>query len=243
MSEVSNDHLVLISGTTGTGKTTSLHGLKDDEGIMYLNCESGKKVPFKNKFTQLVITDPMEIYQAFEEAEGMDHIHTIVIDTLTYLLDMFESLYVIDSPDGFGAWNQFQQYFKNLMQQYVAASSKNVIFLAHTFTQLNKTEMVMQTSVPVKGALNKNGIESYFSCVISTKKMPIKDLEGYSNDFLNITDKERRLGFKYVFQTDLTADTIHERIRGPMAMWDESETFIDNNIAYVLQRLREYYDE
>ena len=38
---VQNDNLVLISGETTTGKSTSLMAMNDDPGIMYLNCESG----------------------------------------------------------------------------------------------------------------------------------------------------------------------------------------------------------
>lgn len=36
-----NDHLVLICGKSGVGKTASLKSLKNPEGVMYLNCESG----------------------------------------------------------------------------------------------------------------------------------------------------------------------------------------------------------
>lgn len=240
MSDI-NDNLVLIMGETGRGKSTSLESMKDDPGVLYLNCESGKKLPFNHKFTDYTITDPMEVYAAFEEAEENDDIHTIVIDTLTYLLDMFESLYIVDADDGRAAWGMFAQYFKNLMQQYVASSTKNVIILAHTVTNLNKTEKIMQTLVPVKGSLKNQGIESYFSCAIAAKRMKVKDLEGFESKYLNITEREKRLGFKYCFQTDITEDTIHERIRGPLAMWSEKETFIDNNISFVLERLNEYY--
>ena len=36
-----NDQLVLLCGKSATGKSTSLMGLKNPEGVMYLNCESG----------------------------------------------------------------------------------------------------------------------------------------------------------------------------------------------------------
>ena len=190
----------------------------------------------------MVITDPMDIYLAFEEAEQMPEIHTIVIDTLTFLMDMFESVYVIGS-DGFEGWKQYQQYFKNLMQQYIAKSSKNVIILAHTNTKYNAEEMIKEVSVPIKGALKANGVESAFSTVISTKRMALKDLAKYSSPFLNITEDDEILGYKYVFQTRLTKDTINERIRGPVSMWSVNETFIDNDISFVLQRLKEFYED
>jgi hypothetical protein len=37
---IQNDHLVLISGASATGKSACLMGLNDPKGVMYLNCES-----------------------------------------------------------------------------------------------------------------------------------------------------------------------------------------------------------
>ena len=45
------------------------------------------------------MTDPMQIMEAFTAAETMQGVHTIVIDSLTYLLDMYESVYVLSSPN------------------------------------------------------------------------------------------------------------------------------------------------
>jgi len=241
MTQPVNDNLVLIAGKSATGKSACLAGLQNPEGVMYLNCEAGKKLPFRAKFKQFTITDPLQVYEAFDAAENMPEIHTIVVDTLTYLLDMYESLYVYNAANGQKAWGDFAQYFRNLMQTYVAKSTKNVIFLAHTSDTLNEAEMVMETKVPVKGATKNNGIESYFSLVIATKKVPLKTLKDYQSDLLNITPEEQALGFKYVFQTKLTKETVGERLRGPLGMFDTQETFIDNNAQLVMNRLHEYY--
>jgi hypothetical protein len=238
-----NDNLAMIVGETGTGKSMSLMGMRHDPGILYLNCESGKKLPFKDKFLKVTITDPMDIYAAFEDAEEMDDIHTIVIDTATYMMNMFESVHVIGSDNTMQQWGAYAQFWKNLMQYYVAKSSKNVIILAHTSEVYDKEEMVNKVVVPVKGSLAKEGLESYFSFLIATKKVLIKDLKGFENEFLHITEEEEELGYKHVFQTRLTKATINERIRGPFGMWDRNETYIDNNITYVLNRLHEYYNE
>jgi hypothetical protein len=241
MSEHYNDHLVLLCGKSATGKSASLMRMKNPEGVMYLNCESGKKLPFRAKFMQFVITDPLQVMEAFDKAEQMPEIHTIVVDSLTYLLDMYESLYVNGSANTMQAWGQFSQYFKNLMQQYVAKSSKNVIFTAHTTDTLNEGEMVMETKVPVKGSLKNNGIESYFSIVMASKKVPLKALKDYGSELLKITPEEEALGFKYVFQTKITKESVNERLRGPLGLFDTKETFIDNDMQLVLDRLREYY--
>jgi hypothetical protein len=241
MTQQVNDNLVLIVGKSASGKSASLMGLKDPEGVLYLNCESGKKLPFKTKFIHKVVTDPLQVYEGFDWAETQPHIHTIVIDTQTYLMDMYESLYVINSANTQKAWGDYAQYFKQLMQQFVAKSTKNVIFLAHCADQLNEGEMVMETKVPVKGSLKNNGIESFFSQVIMTTKMPIKALKDYENPLLEISEEEKALGFKHVYQTRLTKDTVGVRLRGPMGMWSTKETYINNDAQLVLNRLHEYY--
>ena len=217
-------------------------GLQNQEGVMYLNCEAGKKLPFKSKFKQYTITDPLQINEAFEAAEKMEGIHTIVVDSLTYLLDMYESVYVLNSANTMKAWGDFAQYFKTLMQQHVAKSTKNVIFIAHTSDTMNENEMIMETKVPVKGSLKNNGIESYFTIVMASKKVTLKTLKDYNSELLNITPEEEALGYKYVFQTKLTKETVNERLRGPLGLWDTKETYIDNNVQLVMNRLHEYYD-
>ena len=241
MTQTVNDHLILLGGKSATGKSASLMGLEKPEGVVYANCEAGKKLPFKAKFKEFIITDPLQINEMFEWAEAQPHVHTIVIDSLTYLLDMYESVYVLNATNGMKAWGDFAQYYKNLMQQYVAKSSKNVIFIAHTADTMNESEMVMETKIPVKGSLKNNGIESYFTVVIASKKVQLKTLKDYSSPLLTITPEEEALGFKYVFQCKLTKDTVNERLRGPLGLFSTKETYIDNNIQLVINRLREYY--
>lgn len=236
-----NDHLILLGGKSATGKSASLMNLKNPEGVMYLNCEAGKRLPFKAKFMQFTITDPHQIFEAFDVAETKPEIHTIVVDSLTYLMDMYESLFVVNSANTMKAWGDFSQYFKTLMQNYVAKSTKNVIFIAHTLDSVNESEMIMETKVPIKGAIKNNGVESYFSVVIASKKVPLKALKDYNSSLLNITPEEEALGFKYVFQTKITKETVNERLRGPLGLFDTSETFTDNNMQLILNRLHEYY--
>jgi hypothetical protein len=236
-----NDHLVLICGTSGSGKSASLRNLPKPEGVMYLNCESGKKLPFNSKFRMLTILDPYDVHQAFEEAESMPGIHTIVVDSVTFLMDMFESIHVLPAEDTMKGWQNYQQFFKTLMQHYVAKSTKNVIFTAHVLNVLNESEMVVETKVPIKGALKNNGLEAYFSTVITARKMSLNQLKDYSSDLLNINEEDELLGYKYVYQTKITKDTVNHRIRSSMGMWPIAETFIDNDAELLLERLHQYY--
>ncbi len=198
-------------------------------------------MPFPHKFKSFTITDPHQIYEAFAAAENKPDVHTIIIDTATYLMDMYESLYVIPATNGQKAWGDYAQFFKNLMQQYVAKSTKKVIFLAHTSDVVNESEGVLETYVKVKGSLMNTGIELFFTTVISTKKMSLKKLEPYQSALLNITPEEELMGYKYVFQTKLTKETVNERIRSHLGMWASNETYIDNNAQLVLDRIETYF--
>tara|TARA_R110002012_G_scaffold254964_1_gene434121 strand:+ start:37 stop:756 length:720 start_codon:yes stop_codon:yes gene_type:complete len=238
-----NNNLVLLCGKSATGKSASLQMLKDPEGVMYLNCENNKKLPFKSKFQEFTITDPTDVPDAIDSVQDNNKVHTIVIDSLTYLMDMFESTKVLTSTNTMKAWGQYAQFMKNMMAQNVANSNKNIIFIAHTSDIFNESEMVNETMVKVKGSLMNTGVESYFSTVIGCKKVPLKNLETYKSDLLSYNDEEQLLEYKYVYQTKLTKDTVNERIRSPMRMWDTQETFIDNNLQHILDRLHEYYDD
>ena len=236
-----NDNLILLAGKSATGKSASLMHIPDPEGVMYLNCESNKKLPFPSKFKEYTITDPMSVYIAFQKAEDKPELHTIVVDSLTFLMDMYESVYVLPSTNTMKAWGDYAQFFKNLMQQYVAKSTKNVIFTAHTLDVFNEAEMVNETLIKVKGSLMNTGIESYFSTVIACKKVGNKILDKYASQLLTFTPGEETLGFKYVYQTKLTKETVNERIRSPIGMWADDETYINNDIAQVIDRLHSYY--
>jgi hypothetical protein len=85
------------------------------------------------------------------------------------------------------------------------------------------------------------GVEASFTTILATKRLKLRELENFSNPNLTITEDEELDGFKYVFQTRVTKGNTGERIRSPLAMWDRKETYIDNDLQIVLDRLDSYY--
>jgi hypothetical protein len=242
-----NDQLVLISGESGTGKSASLQHIPKKDRWIYLNCEAGKRPPFRAKWygdeaRGTVITDPYDVYEAFNFGTNNTDIDGIIIDTATFLMEMFESVYIIGSADTQKAWGSYAQFFKGLMQQKVASFNKPVIILGHTKETFDEAAGMMRWSVPVKGSLKNNGLEAYFSTVVSTKRMQLKELKDYSSSLLTITDEEKDLGYKHVFQTRPTKATIGERIRSPMGLFDKSQTFMDNDVTLLLAHLKAFYE-
>lgn len=71
--------------------------------------------------------------------------------------------------------------------------------------------------------------------------MPLVKLKDYKSDLLNISEEEEDLGFKYVFQTRVTKDTVNTRIRSPMGLFNKSQTFMDNDCQILLDHLNNYY--
>ena len=94
-----NDQLVLIVGFSATGKSASLRNIRDQANWLYLNTESGKRLPFKNKFQTFKITDPYQVHEAFDHGSSVDTTKGIVVDSVTFLMDMFETQYVLPSTN------------------------------------------------------------------------------------------------------------------------------------------------
>jgi site-specific recombinase XerC len=90
--------------------------------------------------------------------------------------------------------------------------------------------------------LKGNGVEAYFSTVVAAKKVDLKTLEAYKSDLLTITEEDRELGYKHVFQTRPTKTTTGERIRSPMGMFSRAQTFMDNDCQLLLDHLHEFYE-
>jgi hypothetical protein len=236
-----NDQLVLVVGYSAAGKSASLRNIRNQENWMYLNSEAGKRLPFRNRFQQHRVTEPYEVHQAFDELTGRDDIHGVIIDSLTFLMDMYETQIVLNSTNTMKAWSDFAQFYKVLMQEKVTRFAKPVIVTAHVKDELDEKAMEIKTSVPIKGSLKNNGVEAYFSTVVAAKRMTIKELNGYSSNLLHISEEDKELGYKHVFQTRPTKATVGERIRSPMGLFSKDQTFMDNDCQILLDHLKEFY--
>ena len=240
-----NPHSILICGESGHGKSMSLYGLRDRDDVLYLNCEGGKPLPFKNKFKKKTITDPEQIIDWLEQLEEMgdeNPFNFICIDTVSFMMDMYETVHVINSANTQKAWGNYGQFFKRLIHQSSKVDSF-FICIGHLDSWFDEDAGYFRSAVPVKGALAKKGLEAFFTTVINVSKQPMKVLDKHPNNMLNIKDRERDQGFKHVFQTRTTKQTIGDRIRTPLDLFKDEQLYIDNDVGPVIKMMLDYYRE
>ncbi|MGE8135713.1 AAA family ATPase [Novosphingobium subterraneum] len=237
-----NDQLVLVGGVSGAGKSASLRNIRNQDRWLYINTEAGKRLPFRNSFMNVRITDPWQVHEYVDQAiENRDDLDGIIIDSSTFMMDMFESQYVLGTADTMKGWSNYAQFWKELIQVKLVKFGKPVVIIAHVLDVYDEKAMEMKRSVPIKGALKNQGVEAYFSTVVEATKIPVKDLPKYDERLLHVSEDEQDLGFKYVFQTRLTEKTIGTRIRSPMGMFSKSQTYMDNCVQMLLDHLTEFY--
>lgn len=235
-----NNHIVLVMGKPNTGKSTSLSKLANQDKMIYL-CTDLKALPFKSKFLKTVnVSDAMDVLGFITQIEQTETVSGAVLDTITFLMSMYERQYVNTSPNTQQAWGNYGNFYREFIHA-IKSGTKDYAILAHEDTVLNEQTMQMESKVPIKGSVGKIGVEADFTTILSTKQMPIKKLEPYANDLLHITDEEREDGFKYVFCTRVTKEFIGDKTRSAIGLWSRNELFIDNDLNQVFNRLREYY--
>lgn len=237
----SNRRVALIMGPPANGKSASLRNLKNPKGVVYFNTDR-KDLPFKAEFMNVPINDPLEILSYMDEiaTQPNETCHTIIIDTITFLMDMFETKYVVNAANTQAMWGQYAQFYKQVIDKALAMD-KNIIFLAHEKKVMNADDMVLETKVPVKGSVGATGVEANFEVVLSAKKIATAKLEHLDKTDLLKNDDEDDIGVMYVFQTKIDKATLNERMRSPIGMWKKEEKYINNDIQSVIDRLNYYY--
>lgn len=235
---------LLIAGESGAGKSMCLRNIKGPEGVLYLNCEGGKPLPFKNNFKRVTIDDPLEIFEILKKVkeDKKGRYHTIVIDTVSFMMNRYESVHVIGAANTQAAWGNYGQFFPKLIYDYIAPLDQYTIMLGHLESITDESGRT-EYKVPVKGALAKNGVEAFFTTAFYAKKMAIKDIEkeAEEGELLKITERERALGYKHVLQTRTTRQTVGDKIRSPWGLMKDEEVYIDNDAQAVIDRLKAYY--
>lgn len=234
-----NKNIVLVMGKPNSGKSTSLRNM-DMSNMVYMNTDL-KEVPFRANFAaEVEITDAVDVLDYIDQIESNPDVQGAVIDTITFLMGMYERQYVATAKDTQKAWGGYGNFYKDFIHR-IKSGTKDYVILAHEDTIYNEETLSMDTKVPIKGAVGKIGVEADFTTIVGSKQMPLTRLKGHANDLLTITDEEQEDGVKYVFCTRITKDHPGEKMRAPMGFWNRDELYIDNDVQLIFNRLKDYY--
>lgn len=237
-----NKKVVLVMGKPNTGKSASLRNLPQEK-MAYINADL-KEIPFAHGFAAAPeITDAKDVIGYIQQIEEAPNLTGGVLDTITFLMSMYERQYVAPkagTKQGQAAWGDYGNFYREVVHA-IKGGSKNYAVLSHEEAFLNEQTMMMESRVPVKGQVGKIGVEADFTTVLYSMQVPLKRLEGISNELLTITPEEEEDGVKYVFCTRITKEFTGFKMRAPMGLWKRNELFIDNDLQKVFNRLNEYY--
>ena len=214
------DTTVLCVADTGCGKTSSLRNLPLDKTV-YINVD-GKPIPFKHKelYKHVKLQNTQQLINGMEQIESDENVEYVVIDTITFLGDMFYTEHVENSSNGMKSWSDYKSYILKVIN-LAKKSRLNYIFLAHAQDVYDEKEMVNKTFAKIQGSLKGGGIESHFTYVLYNIVKP--DSDGLP---------------EYLYLTNKTKGYIGVSAKTP---FDLIDTWIPNDITIFHKAVKEYH--
>ena len=216
-----NDKTVMCIGDTGTGKTSSLRNL-DPSKVCYINIDN-KPIPFKHKdlSKNVSLKSTQQLINGMEQIEEELHIEYCVIDTISFLGDMFFSEHIENSTNGMKAWSDYKSYILKIINM-AKVSRINYIFLAHAQDVYDEREMVTKTFAKIQGSLKGGGLEGHFTYVL-----------------YNIVKADSLGEPEYLYLTNRTRGYIGVSAKTPFQMIDK---IIPNDITKFFDAVDEYHE-
>ena len=217
-----NKKIVLLIGESGSGKTSSLRNMPLEETV-YIDVDRKSIKSFKkmDQFKDWVKLDYVDhLIPGLHSIEADDECKYVVIDTLSFLMDLFVTQKIDTAADSRSAWGDYKKFYKEMIN-FAKTSNKSFIFLAHPKTVYNEQEMESKTFAYAQGSIASK-IEADFAVVAYTRK------------YLN-QDGIPAFGFS----VGLTKETIHTSVKSPFGMFDEP-TLDDNDIMEIFKAIEEY---
>lgn len=202
---------VLITGRSGTGKSTSMRNFSHDE-IALVNVAK-KALPFKGKFDSQMNTDN---YETIKKGLLQTQKKSIVIDDAGYLItNFFMKNHSLNKQGGavYALYNQLADDFWNLIEwcKTRLPEDKIVYFIMHE----DKNEFGDVKPKTIGKLLDdKVCVEGLFTIVL----------------------RATAEGGEYKFRTQTDGSDV---AKTPIGLFDNEE--IDNDLKYVDEHIRDYY--
>ena len=206
--------IVLILGTSGTGKSASLRNLKKEECLAFN--PANKLLPFKSDLKVINLRE-MGATARYEEIESYldkykDRCKTYIVDDAQFLMS-FEMMFRANER-GYEKYTEIAKHWADLMDYISGYTPEDVIvyFMMHNeYDSTNNTYKAKTVGKMIDQYLSP---ESLATIVLGTKVE-----QG-----------------KYTFTTKNSGS---DTVKTPLGMFEQNE--IDNDLKLVDQTIREYY--
>jgi hypothetical protein len=215
------DTTVLCVGDTGNGKTSSLRNMPLANTV-YINVDQ-KPLPFKHKdlYKHVNLSSTQQMLVGMDQIEDDEQVEYCVVDTISYLGDMFYNEYIRYASDSRAMWGAYKDYLLDVINK-AKKSRINYIFLAHAQDVYDEKEQITKTFARVQGSLRGN-LEGHFTYVLFNV---VKSGSDGMPEFCYLTNKTRgNLG--------VSAKT-------PMGMFDEA--YIPNDITVFHEAVTQFHE-
>lgn len=218
---------ILICGKTGTGKTTSIRTLNPEETVILSVINrtlpfkfTGKYVKNKNLF---LTTTYEEVLKGLQWANKQQKVKNIVITDGTYIIR--QEYFKKANQTGYNKYTEFAMHMQQILKAIQELRDDINVFMEYH----------------VESNVTDSGVTEYKPSTVG------KLLDSQYNILENIdivlfaspTFEDKNI--IYGFYTNRTLDRLGAEIpaKSPMGMFDEM--FIPNDLAFVVQKINEYY--
>jgi ABC-type dipeptide/oligopeptide/nickel transport system ATPase component len=225
-------NLVIVLGSSGTGKSTSIKTLNPQETVI-LNV-LGKDLPFKGSranYTRekknLIQSAKWDSISSMMQSisKNMPNIHNIVIDDAIYI--MRTEFFDRSNERGFDKYNELADHFRRIIADGNSLRKDITVFMMlHTETVEADGSVIGYKASTVGKLLDKmyNPLESVSITLFAQPKYD---------------DKGRpEFGF---YTHPMKVNGIEIPAKSPAEMFEED--FIPNSLQLVLDKMKEYYGE
>jgi ABC-type dipeptide/oligopeptide/nickel transport system ATPase component len=225
-------NLVIVLGSSGTGKSTSIKTLNPQETVI-LNV-LGKDLPFKGSranYTRekknLIQSAKWDSISSMMQSisKNMPNIHNIVIDDAIYI--MRTEFFDRSNERGFDKYNELADHFRRIIADGNSLRNDITVFMMlHTETVEADGSVIGYKASTVGKLLDKmyNPLESVSITLFAQPKYD---------------DKGRpEFGF---YTHPMKVNGIEIPAKSPAEMFEED--FIPNSLQLVLDKMKEYYGE
>ena len=221
---------ILICGKTGTGKTSSIRTLDPKETVILRVIN--RTLPFKyagkygKEQKNLYLTPGYEdVLKGLEWANKQPNVKNVVITDGTYIIR--QEYFKTANQKNYEKYTAFAMHMQQILKAIQNLRDDMKVFM----------EYHVESTVTDAGATEYK--PSTVGKLLDNQYNILENIDIVLFSSLTYEDKD----VKYGFYTNRTLDRVGAEIpaKSPMGMFDD--LFIPNDLAYVAQKIDEYYDE